>query len=368
MNTRTIGLGLVALLAACAPRPHEHLQQGGPSSAADPRPATEGRPPAEYTSQVLPLPGDPYEYGPLARYKPMPVPADNPMTPEKAELGRQLWFDTRLSGDGKLSCYSCHVNEKGLTDGKALGEGAFGKKLTRSSPTLWNIGYHTEFYWDGRAKSLEAQALAAWKGVNMGAAKPEEVVAKLNAIRGYREQFRRVFRQDATVENVPKALSAYMRTIISRDTPYDRWQRGDESAVSDAAKRGQVVFKKAKCDNCHSGFLFTDQQYHNTGVGMAAKEPDLGRYVVTKKDMDRGAFKTPTLRDISNSAPYFHDGSAATLEEAVKIMVGGGLPNPQLDTANLQKAELSPAEIGDLVEFLKALDEPYELLRPALPE
>jgi cytochrome c peroxidase len=200
----------------------------------------------EFEPEVPPLPSDPATYAPLKRYEPMKVPADNPMTAEKAALGWQLWFDVRLSGDGKLSCYSCHVNEKGLTDGKALGEGAFGKKLTRSSPTLWNIGYHAEWYWDGRSKTLEGQALAAWKGVNMGAAKPEEITAKLNAIAGYKKQFQKVFGGEATPDNVSKALACYMRTIISQTTPFDRWQAGDEKAVSDAAKRGYAAFQKAK--------------------------------------------------------------------------------------------------------------------------
>src|SRR5688500_17299915 len=159
------------------------------------------------TADELKPPSDPTAYAPLDRYEAMAIPADNPMTVEKATLGWKLYFDKRLSGDGTLSCYSCHVNEKGLTDGKALGEGAFGKKLTRSSPSLWNVGYHADWYWDGRAKTLEGQALAAWKGVNMGAAKPEEITAKLNAVPGYRKQFEKVFGGEATPDHVAKALA-----------------------------------------------------------------------------------------------------------------------------------------------------------------
>lgn len=320
-----------------------------------------------FEPEISPLPSTPDPYAPLERYEPMKIPQDNPMTEEKAALGRQLFFDKRLSGDGTKSCYSCHLNEHGLTDGLAFGTGAFGKKLTRSSPTLWNIGYHSEFYWDGRAKSLEAQALAAWKGVNMGASKPEEIVAKLNSMAGYSEQFQKVFGEPATSDNVAKALAAYMRTIISKDTPWDRWQRGDESAVGEAAKRGAKVFEKAKCTNCHSGYLFTDQQFHNVGIGMNAKEPDWGRYKVTNLERDKGAFKTPTLRDVSDSGPYFHDGSAATLEQAVAIMAKGGIGNPHLDRVNLEKADLSGADILDIVEFLKSLSEPSQLREPRLP-
>jgi cytochrome c peroxidase len=321
----------------------------------------------EFEPEVLPLPSDPANYAPLERFEAMKVPKENPMTAEKAALGRQLFFDPRLSGDGKLSCYSCHLNEKGLTDGKGIGEGAFGKKLTRSSPTLWNIGYHAEWYWDGRAKTLEGQALAAWKGVNMGASKPEEIAAALNGIAGYKKQFKAVFGEDATPDNVSKALACYMRTIISQTTPFDRWQKGDAGAVSDSAKRGFDVFKKAKCDNCHSGVMFMDQQYHNVGIGMSAEKPDPGRFVVSKDAKDTGAFKTPTLRDVARSAPYFHDGSAATLEEAVKIMTGGGLENPHLDKVNLVKTDLTPDETKDLVEFLKSLSETAALKEPRRP-
>lgn len=321
----------------------------------------------EFEPEVTPLPSDPANYAPLDRYEAMKIPKDNPMTAEKAALGRQLFFDVRLSGDGKLSCYACHLNEKGLTDGKAIGEGAFGKKLTRSSPTLWNVGYLAEWYWDGRAKTLEAQAAAAWTKVNMGASKPEEITAKLNAIPGYKKQFQKVFDEDATPDNVPKALACYMRTIISKETPFDRWQRGDEKAVSDLAKRGYEVFKKAKCDNCHSGALFADQQFHNVGIGMKSDKPDVGRFAVTKAEKDTGAFRTPTLRDVARSAPYFHDGSAATLEEAVMIMTGGGIENPHLDKVNLVKTELTAEETKDLIEFLKSLSETTVLKEPKRP-
>jgi cytochrome c peroxidase len=315
---------------------------------------------------MIPLPSDAAEYAPLPTYEPMPIPDDNPMSPEKAALGRQLYYDQRLSGDGVRSCYSCHLCEKGLTDGRSKAIGAFDKQLTRSSPTLWNIGYHSEFYWDGRAKSLESQALAAWKGGNMGA-EPEKVVARLNSIQGYGDQFQKVFKEDATPENVPKALAAYMRTIIGGNTRWDQWSGGDESALSEEEKRGWQVFQKAKCDNCHSGALFTDLQYHNVGIGMEAPEPDLGRFKTTQVKKDRGAFKTPTLRDISQSAPYFHDGSADTLEEAVDILLKGGKPNPYLDRVNLEKVRLKDTEKSDLIAFLRSLDEPCSFTEPALP-
>jgi len=319
----------------------------------------------EFQPEILPLPSQ------LERYEEMAIPADNPLTPEKVALGRQLFFDKRLSGDGSRSCYSCHVCEKGLTDGLPKAVGAFNKPLPRSSPTLWNIGYHKEFYWDGRSPSLEKQGLAAWKGGNMGAeATLEQIVAKINAIEGYQAQFQKVFGGPATQDNIVQAIAAFERSIISGDTLWDRWQAGDESAVGEDVKRGWEIFdKKAKCTNCHAGVLFTDLQYHNVGIGMDKPEPDVGRLKVTNRPEDTGAFKTPTLRDVAESAPYFHDGSAATLEEAVDIMLGGGQDNKYLDRRNLKKVTLTPAEKQDLLAFLRALSADCSplLKEPPLP-
>ena len=299
----------------------------------------------------------------------MSIPADNPLTPEKVALGRQLFFDERLSIDGTKSCYSCHVCEHGLTDGLPKAIGAGNKQLPRSSPTLWNIGYHKEFYWDGRSKSLEAQGKAAWQGGNMGVGeKTGEIAAKINALQGYKAQFQKVFQSDATPENMMKAISAYERTIISGDTAWDRWKAGDNTAISMSAYRGWNIFQAIRCNNCHDGVLFTDQQYHNIGIGMDQKEPDPGRGKVTNKPEDTGAFKTPTLRDIARSAPYFHDGSAKTLEEAVDIMLGGGKENQYLDTKNLQAHKILPEQREDLLNFLRSLSVDCKLTKPPLPQ
>jgi cytochrome c peroxidase len=316
-----------------------------------------------YKPEILPIPPQ------LTTYEAMAIPADNPMTPEKVALGRQLFFDERLSVDGTRSCYSCHVCEKGLTDGLPKAIGALNKTLTRSSPTLWNIGYHKEFYWDGRSASLEKQAMAAWQGGNMGAKdKEQEIVGKFNALAGYRAQFQKVFGSDATPENIMQAISAYERTIISGDTAWDKYRAGDESALSEEAKRGWKVFQDIKCTNCHDGALLTDQQYHNVGVGMDKPEPDAGRFNASKNPADTGAFKTPTLRDIAESAPYFHDGSAATLEEAVDFMLGGGKDNPHLDKKNLEKRDITKEQKADLIAFLKSLDVNCKITKPALPQ
>jgi len=350
MNTRNLLIGpslflvAIALIAAC----NSNVRNTTNSSVFNP--------------EIQPLPPQ------LATYEAMVIPADNPMTPEKVALGRQLFFDERLSSDGSRSCYSCHVCEKGLTDGLPKAIGAGNKQLPRSSPTLWNIGYHKEFYWDGRSGSLEKQALAAWTGANMGA-KADEIATKLNALEGYRTQFQKVFQTDVTPDNIVKAIAAYERTIMSGNTAWDRWKAGDTNAISQSAWRGWNIFQAIKCNNCHDGVLFTDQQYHNVGIGMDQKEPDPGRGKVTNRPEDTGAFKTPTLRDIAKSAPYFHDGSAATLEEAVDIMLGGGKPNQYLDKKNLEPHKLLPEQREDLLNFLRSLSvDDCNLTKPPLPQ
>ncbi|HZI61658.1 MAG TPA: cytochrome c peroxidase [Pyrinomonadaceae bacterium] len=335
---------LIALIAAC------RSQNSIPTTGG-------------FTPEIQPIPPG------LTTYEAMVIPADNPMTPEKVALGRQLFFDERLSIDGSKSCYSCHVCEKGLTDGlpKAVGPG--NKTLPRHSPTLWNIGYHKEFYWDGRSPSLEKQAMAAWTGGNMGVGdKQAEVVGRINALQGYKSQFQNVFQSDATAENIMKAISAFERTIISGDTAWDRWRAGDQTAISESAFRGWNIFQTIKCTNCHDGVLFSDQQYHNVGIGMDQPTPDGGRANFTKKPEDTGAFKTPTLRDVAKSAPYFHDGSAKTLEEAVDIMLAGGKPNQYLDKKNLQPQRVLPEQREDLLNFLRSLSVDCTLKKPPLPQ
>jgi cytochrome c peroxidase len=311
---------------------------------------------------------------PLPGYEAMTVPADNRMTQAKIDLGRMLYYDKRLSGDGTRSCYSCHLKENGLTDGKPTAIGAYEAKLPRSSPTLWNIGYHSALYWDGRSASLEKQAMAAWTGGNMGVSGKDgrpstaEIAARLNQIPGYAPAFQKAFGGPATPDNIVQAIATFERTIVSSNSAWIRFRSGDQSAFSDAAKRGWQIFsEKAKCTNCHDGLLLTDQEYHNVGIGMDAPKPDVGRFTVTKDEKDTGAFKTPTLLDISKSAPYFHNGSVATLEEAVDIMVNGGKKNKHLDTVNLKPAKLTKAEKDDLLAFLRSLDAEYAITEPVLP-
>lgn len=320
------------------------------------------------------------EWPELSGYAEMEIPADNEMTKAKVALGKQLYYDKRLSGDGNRSCYGCHLKENGLTDGKPLAIGAFDKTLTRSSPTLWNIGYHSEFYWDGRSGALEKQVQGAWGGGNMGASgkdgapSMDDICAKLNEIPGYKEQFQSVFGEEASPGTVAKAVASFMRTIVAADSAWTRFRGGDDSAISEQAKKGWEVFsEKAKCTNCHDGLLLTDLQYHNVGIGMDKENPDIGRAKVSKDEKDTGAFKTPTLLDISKSAPYFHDGSVATLEESVDLMISGGKQvegNKWLDEKNLadaKEANLSDEDKADLIAFLKSLDVEYTIEEPVLP-
>jgi cytochrome c peroxidase len=301
----------------------------------------------------------------LARYEAMAIPADNPMTTEKVALGRQLFFDPRLSGDGGTACASCHRPENGFTQGRAAGG--------RACPTLWNVGYLDKLFWDGTATALERAAAGMWRFAlapgKAGQPGTAEVAARLAAIDGYRSQFRAVFAEDPTTENVPKALAAFLRTLVTTRAR-SRWLRfreGDPKGLSPAARRGFEVFDgKAGCTNCHNGVLLTDQQFHNVGIGMSAAKPDLGRGHIVREDRYRGAFKTPTLLDIPRTGPYFHDGSVATLEEAVDVMAGGGLANPSLDAA-LRPVTLSPDERASLIAFLRELAVDDTPAAPELP-
>lgn len=295
------------------------------------------------------------------------VPADNPLTVEKVDLGKMLFFDKRLSKDGSMSCQSCHVHELAWTDGVALSTKQNGEKNTRNSPTLYNVGYQptnaqTGYYWDGRAASMEANVEAAWKG-HMGG-DPDAMAKKLAEIPAYAAAFQKAFPDQAAPAgaSIVKALTSFVRTLRSGDSPYDR------GTMSEAAKRGEKAFA-TRCASCHVPPLFTDFMFHNVGVG---DPKDVGRLKIEPDNKARtGAFKTPTLRGAARGKPYFHDGSVATLREAVALMAKGGNDNEHLDPIlqGLKKALQPPtdAEIDDLVEFVKALDSSETFVAPKLP-
>lgn len=284
---------------------------------------------------------------------PVPIPEDNAQTPEKISLGKQLYFDPRLSADKTISCASCHDPAKGWSNGDQFATGVGGAKGGRNSPTIINSAYHRFQFWDGREPSLEHQAIGPIQNPIEMKMSLGDVVARLNAIPGYRRQFQAVFGTDATEKNIAKAIAAYERTILSGDAPYDRFKAGDESALSAAAQRGmKLFFGRGHCSACHSGPNFTDNAFHNVGVGMDQKEPDLGRAVISKLEGDRGSFKTPTLREIARSAPYMHDGSLKTLEDVVEHYAKGGVKNDYLDE-EIYSLRLTPQDKADLVTFLK---------------
>lgn len=306
-----------------------------------------------------------------AGLNPVPVPSDNPLTAAKVELGKQLYFDPRLSQDNNVSCASCHDPAKGWSNGTPFATGIGGQMGGRSSPTIINSAYQKFQFWDGRALELEGQALGPIQNPIEMNMKLDDLIPKLNKIEGYQKQFRTVFGKDATPENIAKAIAAFERTVLSGDAPYDRFKAGDKKALSEAAQRGQsVFFNKASCSACHAGPNFTDGSFHNIGVGMDKPEPDLGRFGETKLVGDKGGFKTPTLREIARTAPYMHDGSLKTLEDVVNYYDKGGTPNPQLDE-EIFPLKLSDAQKADLVTFLKeALASPSypEIKPPTLPD
>lgn len=289
-------------------------------------------------------------------------PEDNPYTKAKADLGRLLYFDPRLSSDGTVSCASCHDPDKAFTDGMAVSIGIGKQKGGRSAPTVINRAYSTSQFWDGRAASLEEQAkgplanpieMTADKEAN---AAHEAVVGRIRKIPGYVKLFNETFGPgEFDIDHVARAIATFERTVLSGNAPYDKYKAGDEKAMTPEQVRGLEVFtRKAKCDACHLGFNFTDGSYMNIGIGMDKPQPDLGRFKVTLREEDRGAFKTPTLREIEHTGPYMHDGSIGTLEEVVEHYDKGGIKNPQLNE-QIKPLNLTRQEKADLVAFMKAL-------------
>jgi len=292
------------------------------------------------------------------------VPPDNPMSLAKIELGRQLYFDERLSVDDTVSCATCHDPQKGFSDNEKVSTGIQGKKGNRNAPTSLNAALTDLQFWDGRAPSLEEQAKGPIVNpVEMGMPSLDAVVEKLKKIPEYQKSFKDVFEGGITADNMARAIAAYERTLLAGDSPFDRYFYGkEENAISPSAKRGLEVFReKGRCVTCHeilpSFALFTDNKFHNVGVGMDQPNPDLGRYLVTQEDKDIGAFRTPNLRNISLTAPYMHDGSESTLESVVELYDRGGVPNRHLD-GGIRPLNLTEQEKKDLVEFMKTLTSP----------
>lgn len=290
----------------------------------------------------------------------VPVPADNPMTPEKIELGKKLYFDPRLSAPGTISCNSCHNVMAGGDDQRHLSLGFKAQLGGRNAPTVWNAAFQSVQFWDGRAASLEDQAKGPITNpVEMGMKSHADLMTqRISKIPGYQAEFKKVFGSDKalTIDNVAKAIAAYERTLITRNSPFDRYIKGDKKAMSTAAVDGFETFKSVGCTTCHMGPNFSGPQLP-IGTGFYQQFPkfpdadiekqyriseDNGREKETKKESDRHLFRVPTLRNVALTAPYFHNGKVQTLEEAVRVM----------GKTQLNKS-LSKKEIGKIVAFLK---------------
>ncbi len=299
------------------------------------------------------------------RPKEVPQPKNNKLTPQRIELGKLLYFDVRLSSSNKISCATCHHPKRGWTDlikePKAVGDN--GSVGTRNSPVILNTAYQNRQFWDGRVRTLEEQALGPIStGVEMNMPL-NELIPKLNKIKGYVQLFEKAYPGEGiTLNSLSKAIASFERTIVSTESPFDKYVKGDNNAISNDAKKGYELFVgKAHCSDCHDGFNFTDGSFHNIGLNDGELTgSELGRYRVKKRASWYGVMKTPTLRDITKSDPYFHDGSVRTLEETVAICGNGGryLHNVKNKSTYIKDRKLTKKEIKDIVVFLESLTGP----------
>ncbi len=328
---------------------------------------------------------------------PVPIPADNPQTPEKIALGKRLFEDKRFSADGTVACANCHKPDQAFTDGLPVSEGIRKQKGTRNAPTVVNAAYFTSQFWDGRRPSLEEQSQDPFVNpIEHGLKDHRPILDVIRRDPEYVAQFKKVFGvgpDQITMDHVAKAIASFERTVISGDSPFDRYQfGGDKTAMSESAIRGLEVFRtKGRCVDCHkieqTSATFTDNDFHNLGVGFKRIEPklqtivaqfraakaagkaidetvltsaeasELGRFAVTGRISDLGRFKTPTLRNVAVTGPYMHDGSQKTLEEVIDFYDKGGEKNPFL-AGGIRPLNLTPQEKADLVEFLRHLTSP----------
>lgn len=313
------------------------------------------------------------------------LPSDNPINRDKVALGRFLFFDPRLSSNNSVSCATCHSPQAAFSDRRQVSLGVDSRAGDRNAPTIINRAFSREQFWDGSANSLEEQSkVPLINPKEMAMPSHELLVKKLGDIQGYRSWFKRVFARDVNIDDLARAVAAFERTVVSGNSRFDAFRNGDQRALNESEIRGlSLFFGKARCSQCHNGPNFTDEKYHNIGVGWNATLVDLGRYKVTHDEQDIGAFKTPTLREIAGTAPYMHNGAFATLEETVAFYNMGGIANPFLDVemrrpkltleqmleyyekrkdtgkpspeTELAKLELTRQEQADLVAFLKTL-------------
>ena len=291
----------------------------------------------------------------------VPYPADNAPNAARVELGQRLFFDPRMSGDGNMSCATCHNPALGWSDGQATARGVKSSVLGRASPTVFNTGYNTIQMWDGRKKSLEDQAMGPMQAnveMNMDIAK---LFQWIGGNEGYKALFAKAYPGEPINETtLSKAIASFERTVVSKNSPFDRWVQGDASALSAQQIEGFKVFTgKGNCVACHSGANFTDNGFHNLGLASwGMSEPDMGRYALKPVKAMKGAFKTPTVREVTRTAPYFHDGSAKTLMDVVEHYDRGGDVKTNL-SPNMKPLGLTMQEKQALVAFMESLTSPF---------
>ena len=292
---------------------------------------------------------------PLGLDRGLLAPPDNPVTRDKAALGRCLFDDTRLSADHSRACSDCHQPERAFTDGKRVAVGVRDQHGIRNTPAILNRTNGRAFFWDGRIATLEEQVLQPILHPKEMGADLSTVVQRLRANATYQRQFDSIFGRPPDVRSLSYALATYVRTIFSGGSPYDRYEAGEHTALSPRAQHGLRLFRgRARCTRCHSGSNLTDEDFHNTGVFWGRHPYDPGRFTVTEVSEDIGKFKTPTLREIEHTAPYMHDGSLATLEDVVDFYSDGGRQNPYLDR-ELRPLRLTEDEKTAMVAFLRSL-------------
>ncbi len=297
----------------------------------------------------------------------VPAPAGNPLSREKVELGRALFFWKGLSQDRTLSCGSCHQPDRVFTDGKPGAVGVRGQVSSRRTPPILNRAWGKAFFWDGRAATLEQQVLQPILNPREMDLKVEEIAARVQGDTLLSARMRAVFGRQPDNEDIALALASYVRSILAGDSPYDRYVAGDRAALSAEQQQGLKLFRgKANCVACHVGTSLTDERFHNTGTGWKdGRWTDEGRAAVSKDEADRGAFKTPSLREVARAAPYMHDGSLPTLAEVVDFYDKGGRENPMID-GEMRELKLTAGEKRALVEFLKGLTGTVSESWPAL--
>jgi cytochrome c peroxidase len=282
----------------------------------------------------------------------VPAPPENPITRDKLALGRRLFFERRLSRDGRTACASCHQPARAFSDGRPVAVGVLGRDGRRNTPSLLNRAYGGPFFWDGRAATLEEQVSTALGGRTDLDFPADDAAARIASAREYASAFRAAFDEPVSGRGLIRAIATFVRGQLSGDSAFDRFTAGDRSALSTSARRGFELFTgKANCWRCHAGPLLTDDGFHNTGVSWGR---DAGRFEFTGNPEDRGRFKTPSLRNVAVTAPYMHDGSIASLDAVLEFYDRGGQPNPNLD-APIRSLRLPAEDRQAIIAFLRSL-------------